>query len=147
MCRVPETMILCRSGLTGSVTHAWRMWVVIGTGTPAMAATSVLQPETHEITLPAEMVPRLVSTPTARPVHLRRVHHRVDRAVAVGEREVAELREQHVEVEVLRERLVQLHAGGVEAGPLGGQVVGADDGGVAPGRPGADVALLEHGHV
>ena len=37
-------MTTSSSGLIGSVTHAWRMWVVIGIGTPAMSEISVLQP-------------------------------------------------------------------------------------------------------
>jgi hypothetical protein len=67
MCSVPETMILRRSGFTGSVTQAWRMCVVIGTSTPARRPTSVDQPEVHEITVPAEIEPRLVSMPVTRP--------------------------------------------------------------------------------
>ena len=35
------TMTTSSSGLTGSVTHACRMWVVIGSGTPAMSASQV----------------------------------------------------------------------------------------------------------
>ena len=68
-------------------------------------------------------------------------------AVGVGQRQVALLREHHVEVEVLGQRLVQLDAGRVEARALRGQVVGADDGGVAARRAGPDVALLQHGDV
>ena len=37
-------MTTSSSGLTGSVTHACRMCVVIGSGTPAMSEISVLQP-------------------------------------------------------------------------------------------------------
>src|SRR5262249_30377847 len=39
----------------------------------------------------------------------------------------------------------EVEAGLVEADPLGGEVVGADDGGVAAGAATADVALLEDG--
>jgi hypothetical protein len=81
------------------------------------------------------------------PVRLGALHHRVQRAVGVREREVAVLREQHVEVEVLGERLVQVHARLVEAGALRRQIVRADDGRVAARRAGADVRLLEHGDV
>ena len=55
MCSVPDTMILRSSGFTGSVTQAWRMWVVIGTSIPARRPTSVDQPDVHEITVPAEI--------------------------------------------------------------------------------------------
>src|SRR6185437_1202856 len=43
--------------------------------------------------------------------------------------------------------LVELDAGLVEARALGRQVVRPDDGRVAARGPGADVALLDHGHV
>jgi hypothetical protein len=43
------------------------MWVVIGSGTPAMSHTSVLHPDTQEMTVLAEMSPRFVRTPRTRP--------------------------------------------------------------------------------
>src|SRR3954447_1359796 len=81
------------------------------------------------------------------PVHLGPLHHRVHRAVGVGQRQVPVLGEQHVEVEVLRERLVQLHARLVEAGAFGRQIVGADDGGVSARGARAQVAAVEHGDL
>ena len=67
MCSVPDTMILSSSGFTGSVTHACRMCVVSGSGTPTMSQTRVLQPATQEITVSQLIVPRLVSTPVTLP--------------------------------------------------------------------------------
>ncbi len=69
------------------------------------------------------------------------LHH--ERAVGVRQREVAVLREHHVEVEVGRELLVELDALLVERGTLRGAVVRADDRRVAAGGARADVALLE----
>ena len=60
-------MILRSRGLTGSVTHACRMCVVIGTSIPASRPTRVDQPDVHEITVPAEIRPRFVSMPVTRP--------------------------------------------------------------------------------
>ena len=57
------------------------------------------------------------------------------------------LGEEQVEVELRRQPLVELDRGVVEARALGGLVVGAQDRRVAPGRAGADVALLEHADV
>ena len=54
--------------MSGSVTKACRMWVVIGSGTPAMSASSVLQPAVAETTVPAFTCPRLVFTPVTRPL-------------------------------------------------------------------------------
>ena len=45
------------------------------------------------------------------------------------------------------ELVTPLHARGVEARTLGGEVVRPDDGRVAPRRARAHVALLDHGHV
>ena len=61
-------MTTSSSGLTGSVTHACRMWVVIGRATPAMSHSSVLQPAVQLMTWPARMVPRLVRTASTRPL-------------------------------------------------------------------------------
>ena len=80
-------------------------------------------------------------------VDLGALLHRVHRAVGVGEREVAALREHQVEVELGREPLVELHARAVERGALGRAVVRADDRRVAAGGARADVRLLEHGDV
>jgi hypothetical protein len=71
-------------------------------------------------------------------VHLR---------VGVGEVQHAALREHHVEVEVLAQPLPQLHRMLVEVGVGRQQVVGAHDGGVAPGIAAADPTLLQHGDV
>src|SRR5262249_38066797 len=65
----------------------------------------------------------------------------------VGQGEVAALGEEQVEVEGARQLLEQFEADLVEAGAFGREVVGADDGGVAPGAAAADVALFEDGDV
>ncbi len=57
------------------------------------------------------------------------------------------LREHQVEVEILREPLVELDALPVEGGALGRAVVRADDRRVAPRGTGADVRLLEDADV
>ncbi len=69
--------------------------------------------------------------------------HRDHRAVRVRERQVPVLREHEVEVELVRQALVQPHALAVEGRALGRAVVRADDRRVAPGRARADVRLLE----
>ena len=81
------------------------------------------------------------------PVHLGALGLHDQRAVGVREREVPVLREHEVEVELGREPLVELHALRVERGALRSAVVGPDDGRVAAGRAGADVALLDDRHV
>src|SRR3984893_11344604 len=53
--------------------------------------------------------------------------HRAQRTVSVGEREMAGLREHHVEVQISRQLFVQLHRAVVEAYAFGRQVVGAND--------------------
>ena len=53
------------------------------------------------------------------------------------------LREQEVEVQLCPEPFVELDAAAVELGSLGRSVVRSDDRRIAPGRAGADVALLE----
>ena len=68
-------------------------------------------------------------------------------ALGVREREVAVLRDQQVEVELLRELLVDLEALAVERDALGRLVVGAQDRRVAARAAGADVVHLEHGDV
>ena len=60
---------------------------------------------------------------------------------------MAALAEQQVEVELLRQPLVELDRGVVEARALGRLVVRAQDRRVAAGRARADVALLEHRDV
>ena len=55
-------MTTSSSGFIGSVTHACRMCVVIGSGTPAMSLMSVLQPAVQLRTWPALIVPRFVRT-------------------------------------------------------------------------------------
>ncbi len=80
-------------------------------------------------------------------VHLGALGHRDHRPVGVGERQVALLREEEVEVELGAEALVEADALLVEARALGRAVVGADDRRVAAGRARAEVALLEHGDV
>ena len=62
-----RAMITSRNGLTGSVTNAWRMCVVIGSGTPARSPTSVDQPAAALITVPHATSPRVVRTPVTRP--------------------------------------------------------------------------------
>ncbi len=59
-CICAETMITSRNGLTGSVTNACRMWVVIGSRTPASPQTSVDQPATALTTTSASTRPRFV---------------------------------------------------------------------------------------
>ncbi len=68
-------------------------------------------------------------------------------ALGVREREVAVRRDQQVEVELLRELLVDLEALAVERDALGRLVVGAQDRRVAARAAGADVVHLEHGDV
>ena len=70
-----------------------------------------------------------------------------ERPVRVREREVPMLREHEVEVQVLRELLVELDALLVEGSALGGAVVGPDDRRVPARGPGADIALLENRDV
>ena len=80
-------------------------------------------------------------------VHLGALGHRDHRPVGMRECEVPLLREEEVEVGVGTETLVELEAATVEPRALGRSVVGADDGRVSAGGPGADVALLEDGDV
>ena len=67
MCICAETMILSRNGFTGSVTNACRIEPVIGSGTPAIAATGVDQPAVALRTMPHEMSPWFVLTPCTLP--------------------------------------------------------------------------------
>ena len=56
------------SGFSGSVTNACRMWVVIGSSIPAIAAMVELQPAVALTTCPAPIVrPSRSVTPVARP--------------------------------------------------------------------------------
>ena len=63
MCICAETMILSRNGFTGSVTNACRIEPVIGSGTPASAATGVDQPAVALRTTLHEMSPWFVERP------------------------------------------------------------------------------------
>ena len=56
-------MITSRNGFSGSVTKAWRMCVVIGSGTPARPATSDDQPAVALTTVPHAIFLAVVSTP------------------------------------------------------------------------------------
>ncbi len=71
---------------------------------------------------------------------------RIGVALRVGVEQVqhAALADHGVVVEVLLEPLPQLHRPFVERQVAGQQIVGADDGGVAPDIAGADIALLDH---
>ena len=61
-------MTTSSSGFSGSVTNACRMWVVIGSSTPAIAAIVELQPAVALTTCPAPILrPSLSVTPVARP--------------------------------------------------------------------------------
>jgi len=60
-------MITSRNGLTGSVTKAWRMWVVIGRRTPARPVTSDDQPAVALTSVPQSIAPRFVRTPVTFP--------------------------------------------------------------------------------
>jgi hypothetical protein len=68
MCIWDETMITSRNGFTGSVTNACRMWVVIGSRTPARSATSVDQPAVALTIVSQATSPLLVRTPVTRPL-------------------------------------------------------------------------------
>ena len=59
-CSAADTMITCRNGLSGSVTKAWSTCVVIGSSTPAIAATWLDQPATQATTDRVAMSPRFV---------------------------------------------------------------------------------------
>ena len=219
-CSCEETRTTSRNGLTGSVTKAWRMCVVIGRRRPTSLPTSDDQPAVALTTWPHSTRPRVVSTAVMRsplrwkPVTsvsmvdldaetvgrareaphdgvvandpARRVEERADdrvrgplrevelgaelgdsrrvddarldpeelvdlgallhrdhRAVRVRERQVPVLREHEVEVELLREPLVQPDALAVERRALGRAVVRADDRRVPARRARADVRLLE----
>src|SRR5581483_10455348 len=73
--------------------------------------------------------------------------HGPQRTVVVGQCQVATLREHDVEVQFSGEALVQPERPVVEGDALRSQVVGPEDGGVAPGAAAADVALVENRHV
>ena len=90
----------------------------------------------HHLGVDAEMLVHL--GPPARGAHGR---------IRVREREVPALRIEDVEVELLAEAAVEPHRFLVEGDAFGGQVVGADDGGVAAGVAAAEIALVEHGDV
>ena len=81
------------------------------------------------------------------PVHLGPAAHGAHRRIRMRQGEVPALAEHDVEIEFRRHLLVQLHALVVEAHAFGGEIVAADDGGVASAAAGADVALFQHGHV
>ena len=74
-CICEDTITTSSRGLTGSVTHAWRMWVVIGSGTPAMSQINVLQPAVRIRTVPALIVPRSVFTAVTRPLERSNPSH------------------------------------------------------------------------
>jgi hypothetical protein len=59
-------MTASRNGFSGSVTNAWRMWVVIGRRIPASPATSDDQPAVALMTWPHSTRPRFVSTAVMR---------------------------------------------------------------------------------
>ncbi len=80
-------------------------------------------------------------------VHLGALLHGDHRPVRVREREVPVLGEHEVEVELVREALVEADALPVEGRALGRAVVRADDRRVAARRPRSDVRLLEDRHV
>ena len=63
------------------------------------------------------------------------------------ERVVAARRIEQIQIEIGGEVLPQAHALVVEFHPLGSEVVGANDGGVAAGIAAAEIALVEHRHV
>ena len=67
-CICDDTITTSRSGLSGSVTHACRMCVVIGSCTPAMSEISELHPAVQLSTVPALIRPRLVTTASTRPL-------------------------------------------------------------------------------
>ena len=67
--------------------------------------------------------------------------HRPQRRVGVGEGEVAAFAEHHVEVQVVRHRVVEVEAAVVERHAFRRQIVRAHDGGV-PARPAAAEVLL-----
>ena len=84
---------------------------------------------------------------TAELVDLGAPVHRAQGGVGVGQRQVAPLAEHHVDVQLHRHLLIQVHRAVVEGHPFGGEVVGAHDGGVAPRAAAAQVGLVEHGHI
>ena len=225
MCICEDTITTSSIGLTGSVTHACRMWVVIGSGTPAMSLmmrapagravqdltgldVAAVRPHRRDavavravdagdlgvrVDLRAARVraaceapdDRVVADDAARrvvqraehrmhgvvghlhrraqrldlvgpdeprvdavePVDLGAVGHDEHRAVRVGEREMTAAAEEDVEVEVLRQPVVELQRRVVEPRALRRLVVRAQDRRVAPGGAGADVVLLEHRDV
>ena len=57
-------MMTSKNGLSGSVTHACRGKVVMGSRTPAMSAMVVHQPAVAFSTMLVLIRPRLVCTPT-----------------------------------------------------------------------------------
>src|SRR5699024_6285733 len=73
--------------------------------------------------------------------------HRAQRAVVVRQGEVPALGEHDVVVQLGGEVLVELDGAVVEADPLGGEVVRAQDGGVPPGASAAQIPAVEHGDV
>ena len=70
-------------------------------------------------------------------------------ALRVGVKHVehAALADHGVVVEVLLQPLPQFHRPFVEGEIAGQQIIGADDGGVAPDIAGADIGLLDHGDI
>ena len=73
--------------------------------------------------------------------------HGAQGGVGVGQGKMAARRIKQVEIEIGRQVLPQPDALIVEPHPLGGEVVGADDGGVTGGVTTAEVALLQYGDV
>ena len=71
----------------------------------------------------------------------------VDRGVGVAQVQAPHLVEQQVEVELCGQPFVELDAFVKERYPLGGQVVGADDGRGAGAGPAAQIAFVENGDV
>ena len=84
------------------------------------------------------------------PFMLHRVgpaRHGVQVVTAVGEEHESALAEHDVEIQLAREALVEPEGEIVQPRALGEEVIGAHDGGVAPGVTAAEPAALEHRHV
>ena len=61
-------MTLSKNGFSGSVTHAWSGWVMMGSVTPAILLTTVAHPAVQFTTAGVAIAPRLVTTPVMAPV-------------------------------------------------------------------------------
>jgi len=70
---------------------------------------------------------------------------RIEASVCQGEMPARGIKQ--VQVKVGGEVLPQAHRFVIKLHALGREVVGADDGGVAPGVAAADVTLLDHGDI